>query len=156
MRLFFDPRRASMPSYLESSICKMSHLLSFLYLHWKSQVDILSRLGGDLRTSRPSKNQKIVHISRPEVTTYLWKISDKVQINIYQIWKFGENRSSRFWEIACTKSVRKIIIIIGKKKPNENNKVFRWRRKTLIIIIIIRNRVKTICSQTPFGEHNNN
>ena len=41
-------------------------------------------------------------------------------------------------------------LIIEKKKQYNNNKVFRWKRKTLII----RNRVKTICSQTSFGEHN--
>ena len=41
-------------------------------------------------------------------------------------------------------------LITKKKKPKNNNKVFRWKRKTLII----RNRVKTICFQTSFGEHN--
>ena len=49
------------------------------------------------------------------------------------MWKFHENRSRRFREILCTKSVRQRIIIIGKKKPNKNNKVFRWKRKTLIM-----------------------
>ena len=42
----------------------------------------------------------------------------------------------RFREIRGTKSVRKRIII-GKKKPNKNNKVFRWKRKTLNICIFI-------------------
>ena len=41
-----------------------------------------------------------------------------------------------------------------KKKKKQYNlyKVFRLKRKTLIIIV--RKRVKTICSQTSFGEHN--
>ena len=47
------------------------------------------------------------------------------------------------------------IIGITKNKQSTNYKVFRLKRKTLKrIIIIIRNRVKTICSQTSFGEHN--
>ena len=53
---------------------------------------------------------------------------------IYQSWKFHENRPNRFWEMLCTKSVRKKKIIkIEKKKQYNNNKVFRWKRKTLII-----------------------
>ena len=48
------------------------------------------------------------------------------------MWKFHENRSKRFREILCTKTVRKKIIIIVKKKHYKNNKVFRWKRKTLI------------------------
>ena len=52
---------------------------------------------------------------------------------IYQSWKFHENRPNRFREILCTKSVRKKKIIrIEKKKQYNNNKVFRWKRKTLI------------------------
>ena len=58
----------------------------------------------------------------------------------YQSWKFHENRSSRFQEIACTKSVRKKtikkIIKIVEKKPKNNSKVFRWRRKTLIMLAV--------------------
>ena len=41
-------------------------------------------------------------------------------------------------------------IIMKKEIAYNNSKVFRRTRKTLII----RNRVKTICSQTSFGEHN--
>ena len=52
---------------------------------------------------------------------------------IYQSWKFHENRPNRFREILCTKSVRKKKIKIEKKKQYNNNKVFRWKRKTLII-----------------------
>ena len=51
----------------------------------------------------------------------------------YLMEKFPENRPGRFEENLCKKTVRKKkkIIIIWKKKPNKNNKVFRWKRKTL-------------------------
>ena len=44
------------------------------------------------------------------------------------LWKNGQNRPNSFWEIACTKFVEKN----NKKKQYENNKVFRWKRKTLM------------------------
>ena len=67
------------------------------------------------------------------MTSSKQKNSNKVQINIYQIQKFHENRLSHFRELARTKFVRKKRkIIIGKKKQSKNNKVFRWKRKTLI------------------------
>ena len=151
---FFGPYRASAPFALDKFGPQKAQQQCLFYNPWKFQLHIFSRLREHSRTKRPSKNHKIDDISRPEVTSSTKKISNKVQMNTYQIWKFRENRTSRFRELACTKSVGIIIIIIiiiGKKKQNENNKVFRWRRKTLII----RNRVKTICSQTLFGEHNN-
>ena len=58
--------------------------------------------------------------------------------------------SSCFLRILDRNVSRKRIIIIIKKQ--NNNRSFRRSRKALIIV---RNRVKAICSQTSFGEHNN-
>ena len=62
----------------------------------------------------PIKNHKIGHVSIQDQYLSFQKISWK------SIYAFGRNR------------VRQIKIIIGKKKPRNNNKVFRLKRKTLI------------------------
>ena len=66
---------------------------------------------------------------------------------IYQSWKFHENRPNRFREILCTKSVRKKKIKIEKKKQYNNNKVFRWKRKTLINMWYIKIHYKKLLNQ---------
>ena len=63
------------------------------------------------------------------------------------LWKFQVNPSSHLREIARTKNGKKNNI---KKKQYNHYKVFCLKRGTLII----RNKVKTICSQTSFGEDN--
>ena len=95
--------------------------LYVVYIPWKFQSFSLNRFGYKFWTTRPSKFDKIDDISRPEVTSSKQKICHQVFIILHQSWKFHANRSSRFREIACTKSVRKkiiitIIIIIEKKK----------------------------------------
>ena len=153
---FFGPYRASAPFVLDKFGPQKAQQQCLFYNPWKFQLHIFSRLREHSRTNRPSKNHKIDDISRPEVTSSTKKISNKVQMNTYQIWKFREIRTSRFRELACTKSVGIIIIIIiGKKKQNENNKVFRWRRKTLIRIrinrtITIRSSVETEDLNKPY------
>ena len=84
--------------------------LYVVYIPWKFQSFILNRFGYKFRTTRPSKFDKIDYISRPEVTSSKQKICHQVFIILHQSWKFHANRSSRFREIACTKSVRKKII----------------------------------------------
>ena len=71
----------------------------------------------------------------------------KIHVNIYHPWKFDENRTTHIREIACTKFVRKKKIIIIDKKLKNNNKVFRWKRKTLIK----RNNTITIRSSVVDG-----
>ena len=90
--------------------------LYVVYIPWKFQPSILNRFSCKFRTTIPSKFDKIDDISRPEVTSSKQKICHRVFIILHQSWKFHPNRSSRLWEIACTKSVRKKIIIIEKKK----------------------------------------
>jgi len=83
-----------------------------VYNRWKLQLRILNCFGEKLRTTRPFKNEKNWDISRPEVTSSKQKIRYKIFLILNKIWKFRLNRSSRFREILCTKSVGKRIIII--------------------------------------------
>ena len=147
---FFGSWRASTFFASTKFDFQSAYLQILLYNRWKFEVDIFSSFWEHSRTSGPLKIHKNVNIWRNIWRNEKQKNHYQVHVNIYHPWKFQKDWTTYIREIACTKSVRKKIII-EKKKPYNNNKVFRWKRKTLIII---RNRVKPICSQTPFGEHN--
>ena len=93
------------------------------------------------------KKTKNGHIFRPEVNFFKNFKTYLHHLMLHLPWKFQVNPSSHLWEIAGTKNRKK-----NNNKQYNHYKVFRLKRKTLIIIV--RNRVKTICSQTSFGEHN--
>ena len=73
-----------------------------------------------------SKKRKIGRNSWPEVNFEKRKKTDLVHFMTHLSRKFHENPSSSFREIACTKSVRKRIIIITRfDLVASNEKVFR-------------------------------
>ena len=109
--IFFGLYRASAPFSLQRFGRLPATQQTFIYFHWKSWVNILSRSGGVSRTSRPSKNHKTAHISRPEVMRAKNKKTYQDRLNSYYICKFGVYRPSHLWEIACTKIGWKKIII---------------------------------------------
>ena len=106
-------------------------ILTWAYFHvvyfpWKFQFRILNRFGLKFRTTRPSKFDKIDDSSRPEVTSSKQKNVYQIFMINYQSWKFHQNRSNRFREIFCTKSVRKIIRIRTRHElVASNEEVFR-------------------------------
>ena len=113
--------------------CPYAQLWNLVYNPWKLEVDISNSFREHFWTKWHPKFHKNVNIWRNNWRFEKQKNPYKIQVNIYHPWKFDENRTTHIREIACTKFVRKkirIIIIIDKKLKN-NNKVFRWKRKTL-------------------------
>ena len=60
---------------------------------------------------------------------------------IYQSWKFHENRPNQFWEILCTKSVRK-------KKNNKNREKETIQLDTISLRATRRSSVWFWCNQS--------
>ena len=105
-----------------------------VYLHRKFHLQLRSfySFGGKVRITRLSKTEKNCDFHNGKWRHQNKKVYQIIMI-IYQSRKFHENRPNRFREILCTTSVRKKIRRrIEKKKQYNNNKIFRWKRKTLI------------------------
>ena len=109
--------------------CPYAQLWNLVYNPWKLEVDISNSFREHFWTKWHLKFHKNVNIWRNIWCFEKQKNPYKIQVNIYHPWKFDENRTTHIREIACTKFVRKKIII--DKKLKNNNKVFRWKRKTL-------------------------
>ena len=95
---------------------KLERQLYLVCSHKKIQLCISYRFWEKPRTTTPSKNEQNDYFSKPEVTSSKQKKVYQIFMIYYKSWKFHGNRSNRFWEIGCTKSVRKIIIIEKKKQ----------------------------------------
>jgi len=89
---------------------KLERQSYLVYLRWKFQLRISYTFWQKIRTTNFSKNKKNGDFSKPEVTSSKQKKFYLIFIICHQSWKFHGNRSNRFREIGCTKSVRKIII----------------------------------------------
>ena len=112
----FRPRRTSVP--LERQNWKLNHGVDYMFSTNAENFSFLSVIVSEKKSGHrdPLKTRKNRDFSKPEVTSSKQKKVYQIFIFIYQSWKFHENRSKHSREILCTKSVRKIIRIIEKKK----------------------------------------
>ena len=90
---------------------KLERQLYLAYLRWKFQFHISYTFWRKIQTTNPSKNKKNCDFSKPEMTSSKQKKVLQIYMIYYKSWIFHGNRSKRFREIGCTKSVRKIIKI---------------------------------------------
>ena len=88
---------------------KLERQLYLAYLRWKFQFHISYTFWRKIQTTNPSKNKKNCDFSKPEMTSSKQKKVLQIYMIYYKSWIFHGNRSKRFREIGCTKSVRKII-----------------------------------------------
>ena len=123
---FFGSWRASTFFASTKFDFQSAYLQILLYNRWKFEVDIFSSFWEHSRTSGPLKIHKNVNIWRNIWRNEKQKNHYQVHVNIYHPWKFQKDWTTHIREIACTKSVRKKIIITRRLLSRQQKGLPSW------------------------------